>query len=129
MTDYGDNWESDYHDARRTERTDRRLDIMGLWIGVTCAAATLNVLLLLGLSSVWARNYREFRSKHTLGLLVFGLLLLAENALAVYVFLLDPMLSVWFASDSMHSVAGTAMMALRVLETVAVLALGWVTLD
>ena len=102
---------------------------MGLWIDVTRAAAGLNVLLLLGLSYVWATNYLEFRSKHTLGLLVFGLLLLAENAMALYFFMLDPLLSAWFASDAMYEVAGNAMMLLRVLETVALCFLGWVTLD
>jgi hypothetical protein len=102
---------------------------MGLWIDVTRAAAALNVLLLLGLSYVWARNYWEFRSKHTLGLLVFGLLLLAENAMAFYYFMLDPLLSVWFASNSMPTLAGNAMMILRILETIGIVALCWVTLD
>lgn len=102
---------------------------MGVWIDVTRAAAALNVLLLLGLSYVWATNYWEFRSKHALGLLVFGLLLLAENALALYYFMLDPLLSAWFASNSMWALAGNAVMVLRVIETVALCFLGWVTLD
>ncbi|WP_232685779.1 hypothetical protein [Halobacterium zhouii] len=102
---------------------------MGLWIDVTRTAAGLNVLLLVALSYVWATNYWEFRSKHALGLLVFGLLLLAENALAFYYFMLDPQLSGWFASGAMPTLAGNAMMVLRVLETVALCFLGWVTMD
>lgn len=103
---------------------------MGLWIAVVRVAAVLNVLVLLGLSTVWARNYRRFRSKHTLGLLTFGLLLLAENGVAVWVFALDPTLSGWFASPQhVPSLPGNAMMALRVLQTVALLLLTWVTMD
>lgn len=101
---------------------------MGLWIEIVRVAAGLNTLLLLGLTAVWVRNYRRFRSKHTLGLLVFGTILLLENALAFYVFLLDPKLSVWFYAK-MPSLPGQAMMLLRVLQTVAVAFLAWVTLD
>jgi hypothetical protein len=101
---------------------------MGVWITVVRGAAAVNVVLLVGLCALWARNYRAFRSKHALGLLVFGVLLLAENALAFYYFMLDPVLSVWF-SDSMPSLPGRAMMFLRVLETGALLFLGWISWD
>jgi len=103
---------------------------MGLWITVVRGAAVVNVLLLLALCGVWTRNYRQFRSKHTLGLLVFGVFLLAENALAVYVFAFHPVLSVWFASPKkVPTLPGQAMMTLRVLETGAILFLTWVTWD
>lgn len=102
---------------------------MGVWIDIVRGAAVLNVLLLLGLCTVWVRNARQFRSKHTLGFLVFGLLLLAENALAVYYFAIDPTLSGWFASDAMPSQPASAMMTLRVVESVALIFLAWITWD
>lgn len=107
---------------------------MGLWIDVVRGAAAVNVLLLLGLCAIWGRNYLDLRSKHTLGLLVFGSLLLAENLLALWVFGFDPVLSDWFASESnMPSQSwhtpGNAMMALKVAESAALVFLGWVTMD
>lgn len=101
---------------------------MGVWIDVTRVAIAVNVLLLLGLCTVWARNYAQFRSKHALGLLVFGVLLLAENALAGYFFMLDPVRAVWF-STKVPAPAGNALMAIRLVETAALLFLGWTTWD
>jgi hypothetical protein len=100
----------------------------GIWSTVARISVVLNVLLLLGLGYVWARNYLQFRSKHTLGLLVFSLLLLAENACALYYYLVDPTLSVWFAT-AVPDIAWRAMMLLHVLETFALLFLAWVTWD
>lgn len=101
---------------------------VGLWPTVARISAAVNVLLLLGLGYVWARNYFQFRSKHTLGLFVFSLLLLAENACALYYYLLDPTLSAWFAT-AVPGIAWRAMMLLHVLETVALSFLTWVTWD
>jgi hypothetical protein len=101
---------------------------MGLWIDVARVATALNVLLLVGLSYVWARNYWRFRSKHTLGLSVFAVLLLAENVLALYFYLVHRILSVWFAT-AVPPIAWRAMMALHVLELGALVFLAWVTWD
>ena len=101
---------------------------MGVWIDVTRVAIAVNVLLLLGLCIVWGRNYAQFRSKHALGLLVFGVLLLAENVLAGYFFMLEPVRAAWFAS-SVPDIAGNALMTLRVFETAALLFLSWTTWD
>ena len=101
---------------------------MGLWIDVARAATALNVGLLAMLTYVWAQNYRQLRSKHPLGLTIFGLLLLAENALAFYYYLLDPTLAGWF-STAVPAVAWRAMMLLHVLETAALLFLTWITWD
>jgi hypothetical protein len=101
---------------------------MGVWIAVVRGAAAVNVVLLVGLCALWARNYRAFRSKHALGLLVFGVLLLAENALAMYYFTWHPELSGWF-SGQMPSLPGQAMMFLRTLEAGALLFLGWTSWD
>ncbi|ADJ15237.1 hypothetical protein [Halalkalicoccus jeotgali] len=100
----------------------------GIWPTVARISVSANVLLLAVLGAIWARNYWQFRSKHTLGLLVFSILLLAENALALYYYMIDPMLAGWFAT-AVPAIAWRAMMLLHVLETVALLFLAWVTWD
>ncbi|QIB75825.1 hypothetical protein GL213_03005 [Halogeometricum borinquense] len=101
---------------------------MSIWFDVARVASALNVLLLLGLASVWARNYLEIRSKYPLGLLVFAVLLLAENALALYIYLVDPTLRDWFTTD-VPAIAWRAMMLLHALETLGLLFLAWITFD
>ena len=100
---------------------------MGLWFEVTRLAAGFNVVVLAGLGLVWLRNYRQFHSKHTLGLLVFGLLMLAENALALYIYTVHPM-APWFATAVPERPA-IAMMALRLVTSGALAFLAWVTWD
>ena len=99
-----------------------------LWLDLARVTTTANVLLLVGLTYVWLNNYRQFRSKHTLGLSVFALLLLAENALALYVYLLHARLVHWFATG-VPPLAWQAMVALHLLELGALLFLAWVTWD
>ncbi|WP_144921359.1 hypothetical protein [Halorubrum salsamenti] len=101
---------------------------MSLWFDVARIAVGVNVALLLALVWVWGRNYAQFRSKHALGLAMFGVFLLGENAFALYIYLVDPMLSVWFASD-VPAIAWRGMMALHVLQTVGLLFLVWITWD
>lgn len=101
---------------------------MNSWVDVARIATALNVALLLGLGLVWGRNLLAFRSKHTVGLVVFAALLLAENALALYYYRVDPTLSVWF-STAVPAVAWQAMLSLHVLETLALVFLAWVTWD
>lgn len=98
-----------------------------IWLDVACLAAGVNILFLVTLSSIWVRNFRQFRSKHTLGLATFGGLLLLENVIALYVFLWHPVLSGWIASSA--PVAQTAMMVLRALESGALGVLLWTTWD
>jgi len=100
---------------------------MGIWVDVMRAAAAANVLLLVGLSVVWGRNYLQFRSKHALGLSIFGVLLLAENGYAVYIYMIHPDLSQWFVG--LPAISASAMMFLRVLQTAALLFLVWITFD
>lgn len=101
---------------------------MSIWIDVARAATLLNVVLLAALASVWVRNYRRVRSKHTLGMVVFAALLLAENGFALYFYQVDPLLSVWF-STQVPDPAWQAMLLFHVLETLAIGFLAWVTLD
>lgn len=101
---------------------------MSIWVDVARVAAAINVVVLFGLSTIWARNYVTFRSKHAIGLLVFGVFLLAENALALYMYIVDPQLSGWFATD-VPVIAWRLMMLLHVFETFGLVFLAWITLD
>jgi hypothetical protein len=100
---------------------------MGLWLSVAGAAAAVNVVVLLTLVGIWARNYRQLGSKHALGLAVFGVLLLAENGLALYYYVLDPAVAELLRSAA--PVAGRAMSAVQILELLGLLFLAWVTWD
>lgn len=101
---------------------------MSIWVDAARVATGLNVLLLVGLGYVWGRNFIAVRTKHPLGLFIFTVFLLAENAFALYYYLLDPTLSVWF-STQVPVVAWRAMMLLHVLESFGLLFLTWVTWD
>ncbi|SFR51388.1 hypothetical protein [Halogeometricum limi] len=101
---------------------------MSLWVDVARVASAANVVLLLALASVWGRNYLQFRSKHPLGLLIFAVFLLAQNALALYMYLVDPTLSGWF-STAVPVIVWRLMMLLHVFETVGLLFLAWITFD
>ena len=103
-------------------------DKMSVWVGIAKIAVGVNAVLLLALLAVWGRNYRQFRSKHALGLVTFGFFLFTENAFALYYYLMDPMLSGWFNS-SMPPVAWRALVTLHVAQSVALAALLWVTMD
>ncbi|WP_137287344.1 hypothetical protein [Halorussus salinisoli] len=100
---------------------------MSLWVDVAEVAAVLNVALLVGLVGVWGRSYRQLRSKHALGLLVFGGLLLAENLLWVYAYSFNSTFHAWLYDGT--SFTQQAMMGLCVLESVGLLFLAWVTWD
>ncbi|MFB6311294.1 MAG: hypothetical protein ABEH64_08970 [Salinirussus sp.] len=93
---------------------------MTLVLDVARLAAGLNVVLLAVLLYVWGRNYLQIRSKHTLGTVVFAVLLLAENALALFTY---------FNPPSMSLAAVRAMMYLQILETVGIAFLVYVTWD
>lgn len=88
------------------------------WATVAMVAAGVNLVLLATLGAIWGRNYLELRSSYAGGLLTFAALLFAENAVALYYYVLDPTLSVWF-STAVPPIAWQAMLSLHVLETVA----------
>lgn len=98
---------------------------MGIWLTVAGAASVVNVLLLLALVGIWARNYLDIGSKHALGLAIFGTLLLAENLLAFYYYVLDPQVAQLLRSAA--PVAGQAMSLVQILELAGLLFLAWVT--
>jgi hypothetical protein len=101
---------------------------MSLWFDIARVSHGLNLLLLVGLGYVWVRNYLEFRSKHTLGLLLFSVFLLLENGFALYIYTFDGLLASWFATE-VPAIAWQAMMVLPVLEAVGLAFLLWVTWD
>ncbi|MFB6207400.1 MAG: hypothetical protein ABEJ05_12835 [Haloglomus sp.] len=101
---------------------------MSIWIDAARLATAVNVLLLLVLAGIWGRNYLAVRTKHTIGLLLFSVFLLAENAFALYTLSLDPILTVWF-STQVPDVAWRAMVAFHALELLGLLLLTWVTWD
>ena len=101
---------------------------MAILLDIARLAAAANVLLLAGLTYVWGRNAATFGTKHTYGLVTFSVLLLVENALAFYYYLIDPTLSVWY-STQVPVIVWRVTMVLHVLETAGLLVLTWVTWD
>ncbi|WP_226007483.1 hypothetical protein [Natrinema salinisoli] len=103
---------------------------MSLWIAAAKVATALNVVLLLGLGYIWGRNYLTFKSKHTLGLLVFAVFLLLENALVLYYYLIDPDLSAWWHNESLvPMIVWQTQMAINIAQTAGLSFLLWITLD
>lgn len=101
---------------------------MSLLIDSARVAVGINVVLLAVVGSVWGRNYLKLRSKHTLGLLLFAVLLLLENLFALYFYLVDPDLSFWF-STQVPAIAWRAMLLFHIMELLAIVAITWTTLD
>ncbi|MEF8853322.1 MAG: hypothetical protein V5A44_01655 [Haloarculaceae archaeon] len=96
-----------------------------VWFEVARGAVAVNVVLLAGLAFVWVRNYRSHGAQHTLGLLVFAAVLLAQNLLALYLYTLHPTFHDWVYYSA--SIAQQGTMVLNVLETVALAFLVWIT--
>jgi hypothetical protein len=84
--------------------------------------AVLNSALLLVLSVVWLRNYREFRSNMVLGLVGFSAVLLLENLVAIYFFFAS--MNSLYAADPL---VGQVVLAMRTLQFVAVSFLTYVS--
>lgn len=103
---------------------------MGLLIWFAEGATMLNIVLLAALIAVWGRNYRRFRSKHTMGMLVFAVLLMVANALSLYFYLWHPFMADWYRNPTMvPTFAMRGMMLLDLIEFLAVGFLVWVTVD
>jgi hypothetical protein len=100
---------------------------MSIWVDLAKVSTGVNVLLLLVLGYIWGRNYLKFRSKHTLGLLIFSVFLLAENALVLYYYLVDPMLSAWWHDQI--SVVWQAQMVINGMQSFGLAFLVWVSWD
>lgn len=96
---------------------------MGTPLLVATALASINILLLVGLTIVWLRNYRTFGSTLILGLVAFGAVMLIENAVAIYFFFSMEML---YGSDP--TVQATVVV-LRALQFIALVFLTYVTMQ
>jgi len=94
---------------------------MDTTIQAATALAGVNVVLLAALTVVWLRNYRTFRTTLVLGLVAFAVVMLLENAMAIYYFLDMQML---YSGDPGVQ---EAVLVLRGLQFLAIAALTWVT--
>ena len=95
---------------------------MGTPLTAASILSGLNVVLLLALIVVWARNYATFRTTLVLGLLAFAVVMLIENAAALYFF---------FSMHSLYAmdpVVDQFVLLLRGLQFVAIAILTYVTL-
>lgn len=82
------------------------------------ALSAVSIALLLGLAWVWLRNYRTFGSTLTLGLLAFAVVLLVENAIAIYFF---------FSMGMLYAGSEAAQTTVLLMRGLQVLALGFLT--
>lgn len=88
------------------------------------ALSILTIILLVVLTAVWIKNYREFGSQLILGLIAFGVVLLIENLVAVYFSLFT--MGMLFAADPTVELIVAIM---RGLQFIAVAFLTYVTLQ
>ncbi len=91
-------------------------------LAIASTFAGINVVLLAVLTAVWLRNYRTFRTPLVLGLVAFAVVMLLENATALYFF---------FSMEMFYGNSQTVQQAVAVLrgmQFVALLFLTWVTL-
>jgi hypothetical protein len=51
---------------------------------ISLAVNVINVAILLLLLSVYAKNYRDIRSKYNLGLMIFSVIFLVENIVIIH---------------------------------------------
>ncbi|MDZ7688226.1 MAG: hypothetical protein U5J64_05800 [Halobacteriales archaeon] len=98
-----------------------------IWITLIRVSTGINILLLLGLSYIWAQNYREIGSRITLGFLIFGLIMLGENSVAMYYYIFHEIFPTWYVGQP--DVAKIPLAVLRVLSTFAFLFLARITLE
>ena len=97
---------------------------LGPWLQIATALAVINVVLLTGLTVVWGRNYRTFRSPLLAGLLAFSAVMLLENLVALYFF--QSGMRMLYADSSL---AQQFVLLMRALETIALAFLTYVTMQ
>jgi hypothetical protein len=89
---------------------------------IASALSGLNIALLTALIAVWWRNYRQFGSPLTMGLVAFAVVLAVENVVAIGFFFSSEML---YAADPR---AQAAVLAMRALQFLALAFLTYVTM-
>ncbi|WP_148416682.1 hypothetical protein [Haloferax sp. KTX1] len=91
---------------------------MDTQIVAASALSGVNIVLLAALTAVWIRNYRTFRTSLVLGLLAFAVVMLVENAVALYFF---------FTMQSLYSGDPHVQQAVLVLRGLQLVALAFLT--
>ena len=99
---------------------------MSLLLDLGRIAALANVGLLLGLMYVWGNAYRHHRATHTLGLLIFATVLLAQNLLWIYAYLFHEQFIGWFElGDLAYQLTVTALCGLQTAALVVLARITW----
>jgi hypothetical protein len=98
---------------------------MSAWLTAVQLAAGVNVVLLVGLSYVWIEGYRDHGASHTLGLLLFAVVLLAENVLWLVLYVAQDAFVGWFLGAGLTVKA--SIFGLCAIETVALVILARIT--
>lgn len=98
---------------------------MNVWLALGRLVTGLNLVLLVGLTYVWFRNYRRHGARHTLALLVFGGFLLLENVLWLYLYVVNTGYIDWYNATGAD--IQISIMGLCGLEFVALLVLSRLT--
>ncbi len=89
---------------------------MAIWLAVARLAAGLNLVVLAALGGVWLRNYLDHGARHTLMLLIFAAVLLAQNLLWLYFYMLHAGYIRWFEATTLDVQIGiTALCGLELL--------------
>ena len=91
---------------------------MAFWMGSAIGLASINLVLLGVLGSVWLSNYRKFRTNLLLGLLLFAGVLGAENIVAIGAYL---------STGMVYGGGKTAMYAVVALRGLQFVALAFLT--
>lgn len=98
---------------------------MEIWLQAARIAAAVNLVILGGLGAVWFAQYRQHGARHTLGLLIFASLLLVQNLLWLYFYVLHPDFIGWFVNSGLDVQIGVTMLC--GFELVALLFLARIT--
>lgn len=99
---------------------------MSIWLTLGRVATGANILLLLGLSYVWVTNYRRHGARHTLALLIFGVFLLLENLVWLYLYVFSTGYVKWYeATTTEIQIAVTGLCALELVALLVLTRLTW----
>lgn len=91
---------------------------MTQFLSLASVFSGLNILLLLILGGIWGRNYLEFRTPLTLGLLGFATILFIENLVA---------LSFFFSMGMLYAGSSTAQLVVLLMRGLQFIALVFLT--
>lgn len=99
---------------------------MTVWLDVARAAAGANIAVLLMLGGIWIRNYRRHGASHTLALAVFAGVLLLENLLWLYFYVIHQEFVNWYvAAGTDVQIGVTLLCGLELVALLFVLVITW----